>query len=372
MLKIQCWDHDTVKNDFMGMVDVPMCDIQTEIKFKSHTGNGYFQRWYQLKPRGKLHIDGTITGDLLLKFEIVGVKQIPTALSRIPSGPVHAGARLVMLLQQSHLDITSLISVGSALKLDTRLKGICISLGALSLLKMHLTYNINSVPVLLGILRILVTMTTLEEAKEKMVELGYMCELYDVVKHHAIDRSTILLYADWTQLLLNLSDYYELKGHIIAPSSLPFFIKLLDSEDAHIQENTLLIIHQHILASSLPFDSLLDSLENMLESSSITVKRLCVKLLVAFSAKEKEKRKLLSLIEPLIKLLGEETMTDDILLTLLNLVDQESVRVFIIEEGNKGNCEKLSCLALTLVSRWDSCFGGYMLLWFSYSKRNHY
>lgn len=211
MLKIQCWDHDTVKNDFMGRVDVPMCDIQTEIKFKSPTGNGYFQRWYQLKSRGKLHIDGTITGDLLLKFEIVGVKQIPTALSRIPSGPVHAGARLVMLLQQSHLDITSLISVGSALKLDTRLQGICISLGALSLLKMHLTYNINSVPVLLGILRILVTMTTLEEAKEKMVELGFMCELYDVVKHHAIDRSTILLYADWTQLLLNLSDYYELK-----------------------------------------------------------------------------------------------------------------------------------------------------------------
>lgn len=68
-----------------------------------------------------------------------------------------------------------------------------------------------------------------------------------------------------------------------------------------------------------------------------------MKLLVAFSAKEKEKRKLLSLIEPLIKLLGEETMIDDILLTLLNLADQESVRVFIIEEGGIPALEGICC-----------------------------
>jgi hypothetical protein len=60
----------------MGQIEIPVTDIQTEVRFKSPSGNGHFQRWYQLKPRGKLHIDGAITGDLLLKFEIVGSKTV--------------------------------------------------------------------------------------------------------------------------------------------------------------------------------------------------------------------------------------------------------------------------------------------------------
>jgi hypothetical protein len=37
----------------MGRIDIPIGDIQAEIKFKSQSGNGYFQRWYELKSRGK-------------------------------------------------------------------------------------------------------------------------------------------------------------------------------------------------------------------------------------------------------------------------------------------------------------------------------
>lgn len=55
----------------MGQLDIPLADIEEEISSRFPSRTGLFQRWYQLKHRSGLHHDGKITGDLLLKFEIV-------------------------------------------------------------------------------------------------------------------------------------------------------------------------------------------------------------------------------------------------------------------------------------------------------------
>jgi hypothetical protein len=162
-----------------------------------------------------------------------------------------------------------------------------------------------------------------------------------------IGQDTEQLFTEWTRVLKTLSRYQELKGTLIDTQYLPLYITLLDSEMAEIQENMLSVIYEHIATDKLfPFNLLLDSIEKMLENSPIKIKRLCVKTLVPYSSRSQDKIKLLSLIEPLIRLLrngmGETTLIDDILKILTNLTDQESVRVFIVEEGGIPTLEGLS------------------------------
>lgn len=54
----------------MGKFELHIPDIQAEIKEKSSSSSGFIQKWYPLESRG-IKEDGDISGDLLLKIEII-------------------------------------------------------------------------------------------------------------------------------------------------------------------------------------------------------------------------------------------------------------------------------------------------------------
>lgn len=62
-----------VSDDFMGQFDIQLSDVQEEITRKFGAATGFFQKWYPLQPRGGKEgkEDGEITGDILLKLELI-------------------------------------------------------------------------------------------------------------------------------------------------------------------------------------------------------------------------------------------------------------------------------------------------------------